>query len=336
MKRQKSHRPSNHIHRFTQFRDSTTRIEQFEPAFWNNYLFFWLFLSTVTLLAYQPVWHAAYIWDDDQYVTGNALLHSLGGLKLIWFVPGATVQYYPLTFTTFWIEYHLWGLNPLGYHLVNVCLHSLNAILFWLILRKLNVSGAWLAAGIFALHPVCVESVAWITEHKNTLSGVFYLGSILFALMFWLSDEKTPASANVPMATLGRWRFYWLALGFYACALWSKTTTIPLPFVILLLIWWKQRKLAWRETYLVFPFLAIGIAMGFITMHVEKHLGASGNDWDLSWLERCLIAGNDFWFYLGKLVWPCPLTFVYPRWVINAKLVTSGKLIVQESNMKPG
>lgn len=315
-------------------RQSGTQIErQVKPDYpgsisvcqlpsWQKRWWFGLFLVAITMLAYQPVWHAGFIWDDDQYLTGNIALHSLAGLRQIWLVPGATVQYYPLTFTTFWLEYHLWGLHPLGYHLVNVLLHSINAILFGVVLRRLGVPGAWLAASIFALHPVCVESVAWVTERKNTLSGLFYFCSLLAAIKFWLPMEtsvqsKPSSSADEFAKASGNWKFYWLALACYLFALWSKTTVIPLPAVILLLVWWKRGKIVWREVSLVLPLLAAGMAMGLITMHVEKHLGATGSGWNLSLLDRCLIAGKDFWFYLGKLFWPHPLIYVYPRWEIN-------------------
>jgi protein O-mannosyl-transferase len=280
-------------------------------------------LVLVTILAYQPVWHAGFTWDDDDYITKNSTLHTLDGLRLIWFAPGATIQYYPLTFTTFWMEYHLWGLNPLGYHLVNVSLHAGNAILIWLILRKLNVRGAWLTAGIFALHPVCVESVAWVTERKNTLSGLFYLGSMLVALKFWLPVETSSESYMTgcdkdSKAVFGERKFYWLAFVFYICALWSKTTTLPLPAVIMLLVWWKRGRVIWRDIYPLGPFMAVGVAIGLITMHAEKALGAVGNEQALSSLQGCLLASRDVWFYLGKLFWPHSLVFVYPRWKINA------------------
>jgi tetratricopeptide (TPR) repeat protein len=297
-------------------------IESLLPFLRHHEWIFGLFLVAATMIAYLPVWHAGFIWDDDYYVTNNLMLHSLDGLRQIWFEPGATVQYYPLTFTTFWVEYHLWGLNPLGYHLINVLLHSCNAILLWLILRKMDVRGAWLAAGIFALHPVCVESVAWVTERKNTLSGLFYLGSILVALKFWLPDE-TPLESHMTgchkasTASLGSWKFYWLAFVFYVCALCSKTTTLPLPAVILLLVWWKRARVIWQDVYPLGPFLAVGTAMGLITMHVEKHLGAAGNEQGLTWLQGCLLAGRDVWFYLGKLFWPHPLISIYPRWTIQ-------------------
>ena len=284
---------------------------------WRKGWLFALFLLIATLLAYQPVWHADFIWDDDVYVTDNTLLHSLDGLRQIWFTPGATVQYYPLTFTTFWLEYHLWGLHPSGYHLVNVTLHAGNAILLWLILRRLDVRGGWLAAGIFALHPVCVESVAWVTELKNTLSCLFFLGSSLAALRFWLPDRiLSGVKDSTPL--FGSWKFYWLALGLYVCALWSKTAAVPLPVVILLLVWWQRGRPAWRNLYPLGLFLAVGLVMGLMTMHIESQIGASGKSWSVSWLERCLIASRDMWFYLGKLLWPYPLIFSYPRWRIDA------------------
>jgi tetratricopeptide (TPR) repeat protein len=287
-----------------------------------------LLISIVTFIAYQPVWHAGFIWDDDEYVTSNFALHTLHGLQKIWFEPGAVAQYYPLTFTSFWVEYHLWGLNPLGYHLINVLLHALNAILLWLILRKLGVRGAWLAAGIFALHPVGVESVAWVTERKNTLSGFFYLCSALAALKFWLPSEtvaKSDIACGAKDSTAGRknWRFYWLALALYVCALWSKTATMPLPAIILLLLWWRRGNPGWRDVCPLLTFLAVGVAMGLVTLHVENRAGMTGNEWRFSWLERCLVASRAVWFYLGKLLWPHPLMSVYPRWDINASQISA-------------
>ena len=298
------------------------------PRFSKDEWIFGLFLVLAVIIAYQPAWHAGFVWDDNKYVTDNITLRSLHGLRLIWFVPGATVQYYPLTLTTFWLEYHLWGLHPLGYHLVNVLVHSLNAILFWMILRRLGIPGAGLAAGIFALHPVCVESVMWITEHKNTLSGLFYLGALLAALRFWLPEETSLQPRPLPTSgastePFGHWRYYGLALALYLCALWSKTAAVPLPAVILLLVWWKRSGIAWREVELILPFLAVGTAMGLITMHIERHEGATGSEWDLSLLQRGLIAGKGFWFYLEKLFWPYPLAFVYPRWETSALQATS-------------
>ena len=284
---------------------------------------FGLFLIIATMAAYQPVWHAGFIWNDDAWITQNPMLHSLHGLWQIWFEPDAPIQYYPLTLTTFWLEYHLWGLNPLGYHLINVLFHTFNALLLWFILRRLNVSAAWLAACFFALHPVCVESVAWVTERKNTLSGLFYLSAILVGLKFWLSNEGAEPAAKEKGNGLGKGRYYWLTLGFYACALWSKTTTIPLPAVLLLLVWWKRGKVERQQIFQMLPFVAVGMAMGLVTMHVEKLGGAADSRVGDSvvggpfWV-RPIIAARDVWFYLWKLIWPHPLIFVYPRWKVDA------------------
>jgi hypothetical protein len=137
-----------------------------------------LLLLVATFAVYQPVWHAGFIWDDDRHITQPAL-RSLDGLARIWFQLGATQQYYPLVHSFFWMEYKLWGDTPLGYHLINVLLHVVSSLLLVKILRQLKIPGAWLAAALFALHPVEVESVAWVSELKNTLSGVFYLSAAL-------------------------------------------------------------------------------------------------------------------------------------------------------------
>jgi protein O-mannosyl-transferase len=277
----------------------------------------------MVVLAYLPALRGGFVWDDGDYVTNNQLLHSLKGLWQIWSVPSATPQYYPLSFTSFWVDYHLWQLHPLGYHLVNVLLQALNAILLWTVLRRLNVPGAWLAAAIFAVHPVNVETVAWVTERKNMLAGFFYLCSALACLRFWLPNPATMEGraagfSETSAARFGDWKFYWPALFFYSCALLAKTAVIALPVAVLLVVWWKRGKIGWRELLPLAPFLAVGMAMGLWTVWVEKHLvHAAGSGWALSFPERCLIAGRAVWCYLGKLVWPHPLIFIYQRWEIN-------------------
>jgi tetratricopeptide (TPR) repeat protein len=279
-------------------------------------------LFLLVVVAYLPTFGGDFLWDDDSNIIMSAPLRSFTGLWQIWTLPGATQQYYPLTHSSFWLDYHLWGLHPAGYHVENVLLHASTVVLLWVLLRRLRVRGAWLGAALFALHPVCVETVAWITERKNCLSGVFFMGSMLMSVSFWRLDQsvaqsipsKFPAPAD---QALGPWKYYWLALVFYLCALMSKTATVPLPAVILLLIWWKRGRPGWRDLGLVAPFVAVGVGLGLITMWLEKnHLGATGGEWSFSSLQRCLIAGRAFWFYLGKLVWPHPLMFMYPRWDI--------------------
>ena len=295
---------------------------------------FGLFLVFATMLAYQPIWHAGFIWDDDHYVTGNLTLHSLKGLWQIWFVPGATPQYYPMAFTGFWVEYHLWHLNPLGYHLMNVLLQALNAILLWTVLRRLDVPGAWLAAAIFALHPVCVESVAWVSEIKNVLSGAFYLSAALLYLRF----DRTR-----------NWRLYFVALGLFLLGLLSKTVIATLPAALLLVFWWQRGKLSWKQDVLpLIPFFVAGVGAGLFTAWVEwAFVGASGSEFNFSFIERTLIAGRVIWFYLGKLIWPVDLIFMYPRWHVSqviwwqylfpamALLVTLGLWLLSRRNRGP-
>jgi tetratricopeptide (TPR) repeat protein len=279
------------------------------------------------MAAYVPAINGGFIWDDDAYVTENETLKSLEGLYRIWFEIGAVPQYYPMVHTTFWLEYHLWGLDPLGYHLVNVILHWLNAVALWMVLTRLSVPGAWLVAAVFALHPVHVESVAWITERKNVLSGFFYLAALLSYVRYLGlggddADSHFSSGPDVAesKATGDPWRFYVLALFFYLCALLSKTVTCTLPAVILLLLWWKRDRFQWREVAPLIPFLLLGFTLGLTTVWVEKNIvGARGEQWiSLSFLDRFLVAGRALWFYAAKLVWPSRLTFNYPRWHIDA------------------
>jgi tetratricopeptide (TPR) repeat protein len=280
----------------------------------------------LTLLAYIPAMRGGYIWDDNAHITDNATLRSSDGLKRIWFQPEALPQYYPLVHTAFWVEYHLWQLHPFGYHLVNVLLHTFNAILLLLVLRYLRVPGAWLAAAFFALHPVHVESVAWITERKNVLSGFFYLSSALAYLRFAnvtgdpantaLSSDTDPLTSTESSRS---WGFYAFSLFLFLCALLSKTVTCTLPAAILLVLWWKRDRIYWRDILALVPFLIVGVVLGLTTVWLEKyHVGAQGEEWALSFLDRLLVAGRALWFYAGKLVWPRSLTFIYPRWQIDS------------------
>jgi len=270
---------------------------------WPVYLFL---LTAVTILAYRPAWHGGFLWDDDAYVTNNELLTAPDGLRRIWFSFESPSQYFPLVYTTFRIERALWGLNPAGYHVVNVLLHVVNALLVWRLLARLKVPGAWLAGAIFALHPVQVESVAWITERKNVLMGFFFLLTLLTWIEF-LEQQMTR-----------RWRLYLLALVLYALALLSKTTACTLPAALLLILWLQKRAINKERLVQVVPFLILGIAMGLLTVWWERyHQGTRGPLFALGPIERILIASRAVWFYLGKLFWPSNLTFIYPRWMVS-------------------
>jgi len=265
---------------------------------------FGLLLIIATALAYLPAWNGKPIWDDNAHITQSEL-RSGYGLVEIWTRLGATQQYYPLVHSIFWLEQKLWGDSVLGYHLVNILLHGLSAVVLLQILLRLKIPGAWLAAGLFALHPVQVESVAWISELKNTLSGLFFFCAILTYLNF---DE-----------TRSR-RSYFASLVLFLCGLLCKTVIAPLPAIILVVLWWRRGSLRARDDAgPLIPFFALGIAAGLFTAWVERNfVGAQGPVFQLSILQRGLIAARDFWFYLFKLVWPAKLTFIYPRWQISA------------------
>jgi tetratricopeptide (TPR) repeat protein len=274
-----------------------------------------LLLLLATLLAFLPAIRGGYIWDDDAFVTDNLILRGgWNALARLWFQFGATQQYYPLTYSTFWIEYHIWGLTPRYSHIVNVLLHALNALLIWRVLSRLRVPGAPLAAIIFALHPVEVESVAWITERKNVLSTTFYLATVMAFLRF----EPRLTSLTLEKEEPRQWRFYPLVVFLFLCALWSKTVACTLPAAMAVLLSWKLQRVRWRDLLPLTPLLVIGAGMGLLTAWMEKHvIGAKGNDWSLTTPDRFLIAGRAIWFYLSKLAWPANLTFIYPRWDLN-------------------
>ncbi len=255
--------------------------------------------------------HGGFVWDDDSWTTGiSSLLRDFSGLRTMWCQLTALQQYYPLSGTTFWLDYHLWGFWTLPYHVENVLLHAASAVLFWQLLRRLETPGAWLAGAVFALHPVMVESAGWITERKNVLSLVFYLGALLAYgrfNSFWKEDNGSRAQHRGA---------YGLALLLCLGALLAKTTAFSLPAVIVLIGWWKRGRIRWREDVLpMLPMFLLAISFCLMTSRLEKtHVGAQGPDFTLTFPERCLIAGRVPWFYIGKLLWPVNLCFVYPRW----------------------
>jgi tetratricopeptide (TPR) repeat protein len=262
-------------------------------------------LALVTLAVYQPAWHGGILWDDDGHLT-KPELQGADGLRRIWAEIGVTQQYYPIVHSTFWVFNRLWGWNTLPYHLLNIVLHALSAFLFALILRRLSVTTgvAILSAVIFAVHPVHAESVAWMTELKNTMSSVWYLAAAFVYLRF---DRER------------RSRDYAIALLFFILAMLSKTVAASLPAALLVVCWWQRGKLDWRrDVQPLIPFVLIGLAGGLTTAWVERtYIGAQGFEYELTAIERALIAGRAVWFYLASLVWPANLIFVYPKWHVS-------------------
>lgn len=270
-------------------------------------------LLGLALICYLPAIRGGYVWDDDLLLTGNPNIRSVDGLARTWADPTSNTDYYPLTHTSWWLEYRVWGLDPLVFHLNNVLLHVGNSLLFWLILRHLAVPGAWAAAAIFLVHPLHVESVAWISERKNVLSGLFCLLAVWSFLQSTLPGESAPARR--------RGLLYGLSLFFYACALFAKPMTMAVAAVLPLLVWWRLGRLTWRVALATVPYFVLATPMAALTIWVQyHHVQATGEHFTLSLLQRSILAGRVLWFYLGKLLWPRDLTFAYVKWALDAGL----------------
>ncbi|MCP3983751.1 MAG: tetratricopeptide repeat protein [bacterium] len=265
-----------------------------------------LLLVGMTLAAYAPALEAGFVWDDDDYVTANPLLAAPDGLWRIWFTMDAPSQYVPMVYSALRLQYAFFGLEPFGYHLVNVLLQAVNALLIWGLLSQLRLPGAWFAAAIFAVHPVHVESVAWVTELKNLLSLLFSVLSLSVWIRFLESGKPTVS------------KLYGLSLLLYLPALLSKATACTLPGALLLLLWLRGEQIDRRRIAQVAGFALLGVAMGLVTMYWETvHVGTQGERFSLSPLEALWVASRAPWFYLEKLVWPVGLTFSYPKFEID-------------------
>ncbi len=277
-------------------------------------------LALLCLVTYYPLQKGAFIWDDRQWLLVNSFVHHWKGLKFIWFKLSASPQYYPMVFSVFDVEWHLWGASALGYHLVNVLLQVGNALLLWWVLRKLRIPGAWLAAALFAIHPVQVETVGWVAELKNLLSAFFMFWAAGCFLNAWPMPESPTASQGaVEGQPAMRWGWYLLATGLYTLGLLSKTLACTLPVILLVLLWYRSARIRVRQVWSLAPWLLMGVAAGLVTIHIEhsNSVGTNGSHWAFSIGQRFIIAGRAFWFYISKLFWPNPLLEIYPRWNVN-------------------
>ena len=289
-----------------------------------------LALVTAVVAAYLPALQAGFVWNDDTYLTENRTLDGIEGLRLIWTEPKANEQYYPMVFTSFWVEKHLWSLQPFGYHLVNVLLHAGSALLLWGLLVRLGLPGAWFAAALFALHPLGVESVAWITERKNTLS----LFLSLLAIHAWYSFLEARAKAAEPkkkrraVRAAEPWSrsptaFYAFAFACLTLALFAKTTACVVPAVLLVLAWWSKGSeglIVSSDVRPLFPLFTIGAFLALQTAWLERTVvQAAGSEWEIGPAGRVVLAGQTALFYAGKLFFPAKLAFIYERWNVDPR-----------------
>ncbi len=246
----------------------------------------------MTIVVYLPALRGGFIWDDRMYLTEGALMRR--PLWKLWIAP-EVIDYLPLTYTLYWLQWRIWQDSAVAFHLVNVLLHGGASVMLWRVLRRLKVRGAWIAAAIFAVHPVCAESVAWIAEEKNTLSLLLAASALLLYL------DSRP-------------RRYWMAVVTFALALFAKPAVIMFPVILLLLAWWKRGAITRTEYLRSAPFFALSAMVAPVTIWYQRrsigteHIPLGGI------AERLAQVTKAAWFYVYKLLLPRDLMFFYPNW----------------------
>jgi len=259
-------------------------------------------IVVLTMVVYIPAMRGGFIWDDALFITDNPMMKAHDGLHRFWLTTEAP-DYYPLTWSLWWLEWRAWGSNATGYHVVNILLHAANAVLVWMILRRLKISGAWLAALAFAIHPVNVATVAWISEQKNTLSMMFSAVAVLLYLKFDESD---------------RWPWYGLSLMAFLLALLSKSAAVMLPVVLLGCVWWMRHRIRWKDLLRCAPFFLLSLVLGLATVWFQYHQVLEEAITNRRVAVRLAAAGWAPWFYFGKTLVPLNLMLIYPKWHIDA------------------
>lgn len=264
-------------------------------------------LVLLVAVSYFPVTQAGFIWDD-LILTSSKAVQEWSGLWQFWFDTEHTYRvgntreghFWPIPYSTFWLEHKLWGFAPVGYHLVNLLLHFANTWLVWRLLRRLAVPGAWLIAAVFAVHPVHVEAVAWVIARKDLLSTLFSLTAALTYLRF----------VEAPGA-----KFYFPALALFVAGLLSKSMAVTLPAALLLWHWWQQGRVTSTDVLRLLPFFLVGLGIGLADMWFYQRRETAS--FDISAVDRVLISAHALWFYAGKLLWPAGLAVIYPRWDVD-------------------
>ncbi len=260
-------------------------------------------LALLVTVSYGPAFFAGFVWDDAVFTEAGAI-QDWSGLFRIWLSPRALENeghYWPLVYTTFWLEHKLWGFAPAGYHIVNVLLHIANTLLLWRLAERLAVPGAWAIAAVFAVHPLHVESVAWVIERKDLLSGLFYLA----AFLTWIRFVERPRPGR-----------YLLVLALFALGMLCKSIVVTLPAALAIWHWWKQGRISGTDLLRLAPLAAAGAAIAAldVSFYNEREPVSLG----YTAVERMLIAAQALWFYVGKLLWPGGLAVIYPHWEVSA------------------
>ena len=273
-------------------------------------------ISALCLLVYYPLHAAGFIWDDGYWILNDPAMHHWWDLRFVWFDPMTFMQYYPLSVTAYFLQWQLWGSDALGFHTVSFLLQVINAVFLWRILRRLRLRAAWLAAAIFAIHPVVVESVAWVVEQKNLISGFLVLAAVWSWIRFaGLDGPDEQLESGAPVY---QWRFFAAALTCYFLAVCAKTFVCALPAAILILTWWKLGRITRKHLVAGVPWFVITAGAGWMAAWRERNgAGAHGNAYHFTLFQHLVIAGKDIWFYVGKLFWPHPILMVYPRWQVH-------------------
>ena len=272
-----------------------------------------LVLVGMGLWVFSPAWAGGWVWDDTAEILLNGPIrsswHAIGGM---WTAPTGA-DYFPLKETVQWIEWHLWGDAPVGYHLVSISLHLLSALLFWRLLRRMGVPFAWTAALFFAVHPMVVESVAWIAELKNTLSLPLLLASALAYVAFDECRERPD----------GAWKAeYALSLFFFVASILAKSSGVMFPFVVLIYGWVRHGRITKGAISSAAPFAAMSGAVGAATVWFQEHRAIAGVVAPAGGpVERLAIAGHALVFYLVKAILPWPIAPVYPGWKVGSSFL---------------
>jgi cytochrome c-type biogenesis protein CcmH/NrfG len=285
-----------------------------EPAVaWQDFLMRLAILVLAALWIYSPVYHpffpADWLWDDDQLLTANATVQSttLASFLKLWLSPDGA-DYFPLSYTALWLQWPFFKMWPTGYHLTTIVLHIIGALLVWRLLVVMKMPGAWLAGVLFAVHPVCVESVTWVSELKNTLSLPLFLLSAINFVKFDDADEQSPSA----------WRNYMLSIVFFLLSMLAKTSVVAMPVVLLLYIWWKRGTVTARDFVRTAPFFLISIVLGIVTIYYQHGRAIGQETIIVGGIDsRIATAGMLILFYLKTIFWPVTLLPIYPKWEVD-------------------